>query len=556
MLHDSRFVPHPPDVARRYRAAGYWGSMTIGDEFRAVAAAQPDAEALVTDERRLTYAELDARSDAIAARLAETGLRPGDPVIMQAGNTAETIESFYALLKMGAVPVCTLIPFGHHEIDAIARITGARAHLVQADLPDRDLAAFAAETRDAVPGMELILTIRGAAAGARSMRIDDADAPDGPRARTAPGGDRDPDEIAILQLSGGTTGTPKAIPRLHAEYWYYGRATGQRFGFGPGDRVAHFMPVMHNAGIHMSLFGAHSAGATLVLGSHWEPQYVLDMVSRERITHLATLTTLISSICDDPRYEEATATVRRLSLALPAVPPDLFAKLTAKGTTVCQFFGMGEGFACSAPTDASATMRRETVGYPLSPGDEFRVVDPDTGADVPGGEAGELCVRGPYTLRGYFNAAEHNARAFTRDGFLRTGDLVTVRHIDGQPCLRIEGRHKDLISRGGEKINAAEVEELLLGIRGVAAAALVAMPDARLGERACAFVVPGPLGCPSLTEIRELLRARGVAKFKWPERLETIGELPVTAVGKVSKAQLRAELARRLGPPVSAPANT
>jgi 2,3-dihydroxybenzoate-AMP ligase len=171
--------------------------------------------------------------------------------------------------------------------------------------------------------------------------------------------------------------------------------------------------------------------------------------------------------------------------------------------------------------------------------------------ETPAGAIGELCVRGPYTLRGYFNAAEHNARAFTPDGFLRTGDLVSVRHIDGQPCLRIEGRHKDVISRGGEKINAAEVEELLLRIPGVAAAALVAMPDERLGERACAFVVPGPPGCPSLAEIRELLRAAGVAKFKWPERLETIWELPVTAVGKVSKAQLRCELARRLEQPVA-----
>ena len=550
MLHDRRFVPHPPEFVGRYRAAGYWGSKTIGDEFRAVAAAHPDVDALVTDERRLTFAELDARSDAIAGRLVEAGLRPGDPVIMQAGNTAETIESFYALIKMGAVPVCTLIPFGHHEIDAIARITGARAHLVQADLADRDLAAFAEQTRDAVPGMELILTIRADAAGA--TRIDDV--PDGPSSRPAPGGD--PDEIAILQLSGGTTGTPKAIPRLHAEYWYYGRATGQRFGFRPGDRVAHFMPVMHNAGIHISLFGAHSAGATLVLGDRWEPQYVLDTLARERITHTATLTTLISTICDDPRYEQATARLKRLSLALPAVPPGLFDKLSAKGTTVCQFFGMSEGFACSAPTDASAKMRGQTVGYPLSPGDEFRVLDPDTGVDVPDGEVGELCVRGPYTLRGYFNAAEHNARTFTPDGFLRTGDLVTVRHIDGQPCLRIEGRRKDVISRGGEKINAAEVEELLLRIPGVAAVALVAIPDARLGERACAFVVPGPPGCPSLTEVRELLRAGGVAKFKWPERLETIGELPVTAVGKVSKAQLRAELARRLEQPATAPLAT
>jgi 2,3-dihydroxybenzoate-AMP ligase len=503
-----------------------------------VAAAFPDALALITDERRLTFAELDASSDAVAWRLLEAGLRPGDPVVMQAGNTAETIEAFYGLIKMGAVPVCALIPFGHHEIDAIAEITSARAHLVQADCPGRDLAAFAADVRDRVPGVELIVTIRGDADGA--VRIDGGLAGSGP-----PPDGGDPDRIAILQLSGGTTGTPKAIPRLHAEYWYYGRATGERFGFRSGDRVAHFMPVMHNAGIHIALFGAHSAGATLVLGQTWEPQYVLDTLEREQVTHLGTLTTLVASIGDDPRFETAAKTLKRLSVALPAIPAELFDRLTAKGAQVCQFFGMGEGFACSVPTEASAEMRGQTVGYPLSPDDEFLVLDPETGEPVPDGQVGEMCVRGPYTLRGYFNAAEHNARAFTPDGFLRTGDLVTVRHIDGHACLRIEGRSKDVISRGGEKINAAEVEELMLRIPGIAAAALVAMPDPRLGERACAFVVTGAQASPSLAEVREFLRASGVAKFKWPERLETIGELPVTAVGKVSKAMLRAELARR-----------
>jgi 2,3-dihydroxybenzoate-AMP ligase len=186
------------------------------------------------------------------------------------------------------------------------------------------------------------------------------------------------------------------------------------------------------------------------------------------------------------------------------------------------------------------------VGYPLSPADEFIVLDPETGEPVEPGAVGEMCVRGPYTLRGYYNAAEHNRGAFTPDGFLRTGDLVTVRSIGGHDCLRIEGRHKDLISRGGEKINAGEVEELLQRIPGIAAAALVAMPDDRLGERACAFVVPAAAGCPGLDQVREFLRAAGVAKFKWPERLEIIDDLPLTPVGKVSKAQLRAELAGRL----------
>jgi len=541
---------YPLRDAVRYRAAGYWGTGTIGAELRAAAAAHPAAEALVTDERRLTYADLDARTDAMARLLARAGLHPGDPVLMQAGNTAETVEAFYALIKMGAVPVCTLVPFGHHEIGAIAAITGARAHLVQADLPGRDLVAFAREVRAGVPGMELILTIRGAADG--TLQIDDVPSTDGqpPAGQDqhrdqARGGD--PDAIAVLQLSGGTTGTPKAIPRRHAEYWYYGRATGQRFGYAPGDRVAHFLPLLHNAGIHTALLGAHAAGAALVLGTSWDPAYVLDVLRRERITHLATLTTLITTICDEPGFAAATRYLRRLSLALPAVPAELFGRLSARGLAVCQFYGMSEGFACSAPTGASARMRGETVGYPLSPADEFIVADPETGAEAPAGEAGELCVRGPYTLRGYYNAAGHDARAFTPGGFFRTGDLVTVRHIDGRPCLRIEGRHKDLISRGGEKINVAEVEDLLLRLPAVTAAALVAMPDPRLGERACAFLVTVPGTRPSLAEVREFLHAAGVAKFKWPERLEFIADMPLTPVGKVSKAMLRAELARRLG---------
>lgn len=550
MVDAGKFPGFPAEVAGRYRAEGYWGTLTIGDELRAAAAAHPHIEAVVTDQRRLTYAELDARTDAIAQRLVSLGLQAGDPVILQVGNTAETVEAFYALIKMGAIPVCSLIPFGHHEIDAIAAMTGARAHLVQADVPGRDLVAFAREVRAAVPGLELILTIRGAADGAE--RIDEVPA----RGRARPDfAVHDADAIAVMQLSGGTTGTPKVIPRLHAEYWYNALATARRFGYAAGDRLAHFLPVVHNAGVHAALFAAHSVGATLVLGATWSPPDVLAVLARERVTHLATMTTLISSVCDDPGFEAAAAGLKRLSLAMPAVPGDLFDHLTAKGVSVCQFFGMSEGFVCSVPTDAPVSMRRETVGYPLSPADEFQVLDPDTGVEVPAGAVGELCVRGPYTLRGYHHAAEHNTRAFTADGFLRTGDLVSVVEIDGRACLRLAGRHKDLISRGGEKINAAEIEELLVQMPGVGAAALVAMPDPRLGERPCAFLVTepgaGPKG-PSLAEVRDFMQARGVAKYKWPERLEAIGELPVTAVGKVSKAALREELATRLGQPSGA----
>ncbi len=536
-MDEAKLIRFPAQAVARYRELGYWGQRTIGDEFRKQARRHPQREALVTLERRLTYAELDAASDRVAARLAALGLRQGDAIMLQVGNTAETIEALYGMLKLGAIPVCSLVPFGHHEIDAIARIVAARAHLVQADIPNADLVQFSREVREAVPSVEFTLTIRGDTADAH--RIDA-----GPAGEIPPG-PSDPDSVAVFQLSGGTTGTPKVIPRGHAEYWYYGRATAERFGYTADERLAQFLPIVHNSGMHAGLFAGHSAGATVVLGPTWKADIVVEMLERERVTMLATLTSLMQAAADDRHLVAAIAKLKRVGLAVPAVPPELFDKLTAAGVQVVQFFGMSEGFACSMPTDAPLEMRRETVGYPISPADEFKVVDPESGLPRPDGETGELCVRGPYTLHGYYDAAEHNARAFTPDGFLRTGDLVSVLEVGGQRCLRIEGRHKDLVSRGGEKINASEIEELLLTLPGVRDAALVAAPDARLGERPLAFLVT-ERAAVSLDDVRRLMSARGVARYKWPEFVELIDELPRTPIGKVNKVALRAEARQRL----------
>jgi 2,3-dihydroxybenzoate-AMP ligase len=530
MTRSDKVVAYPADVVERYRREGLWGTRTISGELRAVAERYPDVEALVTAERRVTYAELDARSDAIAARLVHVGLRPGDPVVLQLGNTAEAVEAFYGLIKMGAVPICALVPFGHHEIDAIATIAAARAHLVQTDLPGRDLLAFAHDVRTVVPSLRFTLTVRGG--DESGIRIDDVATPAVP-----PGETRTADDVAVLQLSGGTSGTPKLIPHLHSSYWYYGRATAQRWGYAPGTRIGHFMPVFHNSGLHAGVFAAHSVGATLVLGSVWSPAEVLATLKAERITHLATLTSLVTEICDDPAYPAATRWLRRLSLAIPQVPGELFDRLDTGHAPVCQFFGMSEGFSTSMPTDAPRQMRRETIGFPLSQADELRLINPDTGEPADG-TVGELCVRGPYTVRGYYDAAEYNATAFTPDGFLRTGDLASVIQIDGTACLRLEGRVKDLVSRGGEKINANEIETLLRRHPGVEDAALIGMPDPRLGQRPCVFVVASPAGAPTLEDIRGFLDAAGVARFKWPQRLEIVDAFPRTPVGKVAKRML------------------
>lgn len=255
---------------------------------------------------------------------------------------------------------------------------------------------------------------------------------------------------------------------------------------------------------------------------------------------------LAGSLLDRDDVAAAFGHLRFLSLAGASVSGELFAKLSALGLNVLQHLGMGEGICLAMPIDSPREMRATTVGYPLSELDEVRIVDPETGVEVSIGGTGELMARGPYTIRGYYDAAELNVDAFSQDGFYKTGDLAKVVPIGKNLCYRHVGRLKDLINRGGEKINAEEVELVLAGHPGIRAVALVAMPNERLGERTCAYVVPSGPDSIDLANIRAFLASRDVAKYKWPERLELVDRFPTTLLGKTSKAALRDEIEARL----------
>ncbi|MGY1616587.1 (2,3-dihydroxybenzoyl)adenylate synthase [Geodermatophilus sp. SYSU D00691] len=538
--------PHPPEAVREYRAAGLWGDATIVQEFQRVAAAHPHRDALVTPAGTLTFAELDARTDRIAHGLGGLGLRPGDPVVFQVTNRAEAVLAWYAVLKAGLVPVCALAFHRAHEISQISRLVGAVGHLVDAGAGGFDLVAFGREQAQGHPTLRHLVAL-GAPEGADVVRLEDLGAGTDPAtARSWVDGvqDRiDPDDVAVFQLSGGTTGVPKVIPRLHAEYWYNARAYAGAWGWDATSRVAHLIPLIHNAGIVCGLHGPHSVGGCLVLATP-------DLDRALPLMAAAGTTDVLFGhghygVVDHPAFPAVGPTLRTVVLSGAKVSPGLFGRFEELGLWTGQLFGMGEGLFCVTFPGAPRRARNETVGIPLSPLDEVRVLDPGSEVEVPDGAVGELCARGPYTIRGYFAAPDHDAGAFTSDGFYRTGDLACLTLIDGVRYVSIEGRIKDVINRGGEKVNAEEVEQLLLRHPAIAGAAVVAMPDPRLGERACAFLVArtGPI---TLTDVREHLEALGVAKVKWPERLEWVDELPRTLVGKLDKKRLREEIARRL----------
>jgi 2,3-dihydroxybenzoate-AMP ligase len=541
-----RVTPYPAAAVARYRGAGAWGSRPIAAEFRAVAGRVPDREAVVAAEGRLTFRELDEQADRLALGLAELGLRPGQAVVLQIGNRLLSVVAWYGLLKAGLIPVCSLTAHRAHEIGAVSRKTAAVAHLVEAGTGRFDLAAFAREQRAGHPTLRCVLTL-GAPAGPRpaadEARIEDlieqADPAVARKVVDAIQARIDPDDVAVFQLSGGTTGVPKVIPRLHAEYWYNARAYAAASGWNETTRNGHLIPVVHNAGIVCGLHAPHSAGGCLLLTTA-DLDQALPLLAAERATDVLFGHGHYGASAH-PFFSQLVPSLRRIVLSGAKVPLRLFDALERQGLWTGQLFGMGEGLLTLSSAAAPREARLTTVGTPISELDEFRVLDPSSEREVPDGEVGELACRGPYTLRGYFDAPEVNRTAFTSDGFYRTGDLVTAVWFGQQRSISVEGRLKDIINRGGEKISAEEVEVLLLRHPGIAAAAVVAMPDERLGERSCAYLVAaGPE--LELAEIQAHLDGLGVAKFKWPERLEWLAALPETAVGKLDKKKLQNEI--------------
>jgi non-ribosomal peptide synthetase component E (peptide arylation enzyme) len=545
-------VPYPEEFAERYRSAGVWGGRTIPQELRAMAQARPGENAMATPTDTLTYAQLDEQTDRIAIGLRDLGLVPGERVLLQFTNTPWAVLAWYGLLKAGLVPVATLAQHRHHEIAEISRQTEPAAHLIQADFPGHDLLALAREIAAGQPSLRVLLTLNadpapeGAVALESLLTAGPEDTAEAQRIVDEIQQGVDPDSVAAMQLSGGTTSVPKVIPRLHAEYWFNARAYAEAIGLGPGRAVAHLLPVVHNAGIVCGVHAAHSTGACFALSPH-DAEGMKALARQVPLTHMMIPPPIAKHILEDPDLREALQTLTSAIWVLGRLNDPVIASFETDTCRIVQMFGMGEGLCLVTPRDAPVELRHRAVGTTICDLDEVRVYAPGTETEVAVGEPGELCCRGPYTIRGYYRSPERNAEAFTADGFYRTGDIVIELEHEGARYFVLEDRLKDVINRGGEKVNAAEVEGLLIRHPAIERAALVAMPDERLGERACAFlVVREGQEAPSIPDLQEYLHGLGVAKYKSPERIEVRPDLPYTNVDKVNKVVLRAEIAALL----------
>jgi 2,3-dihydroxybenzoate-AMP ligase len=529
------FSPWPQDRARRYRDKGYWLDKPLTRILIERCASQPDATAILCGERQFSYADLDRLSSNLASRLVMHGLAKGDTALVQLPNVAEFYVVFFALLKAGIAPLNALYSHRQHELGAFSRqispklVIASREHPVFQDNGFIDVLS----THEQPP--EILLMHAGRPDDSRLIQwMETPCTSDKGYSPSAP------DQVAFFQLSGGSTGTPKLIPRTHNDYDYSIRASADICGLTAATRLLCALPAAHNFMLSSpGALGVLHAGGCVVMAPNPEPLNCFSIIHQHAVTMAALVPSAVTLwLQAAPNHPEKLQTLQLLQVGGASFAESLARQVPSiLGCRLQQVFGMAEGLVNYTRLDDPDEQIFTTQGRAISPDDEIKIVD-EEGLPVPDGEPGMLATRGPYTFCGYYRSPEHNAKAFDEEGYYYSGDLV-VRMPNGN--LRVVGRVKDQINRGGEKIASEEVESLLVMHPDVTYAALVAVPDQGLGEKSCAFIVSCNSSLKS-SALRRHLMSLGVAEYKLPDHIQLIDVMPLTPMGKIDKKLLRQTL--------------
>ncbi|EJU9788060.1 TPA: (2,3-dihydroxybenzoyl)adenylate synthase [Vibrio vulnificus] len=521
------FVRKPSVQSEQYQAANLWRNSPLWQILHQGVEHHPDSIAVTDNHTSLSYLELASRVDRIAAGLREEGLVCGDSVVLQLANTLDFLVVFFALQRLGVVPVLALPAHGLVEIRHFMQLSEAKVYIGSNHEKDDKALAIATQLQ-----AELSVSIRCYISGhcGQFSPLPECGAGDFTPAMV------DPEHPALFLVSGGTTGLPKLIPRTHNDYLFNVEQCAKASEISAQDVYLAVLPVAHNFTLGCpGILGVLNAGGKVVLTTNPSPDHCFELIEKQRITATALVPALAQLWTEATQWESTD----RSSLRLMQVGgsklaySDALEMQNAFPNALQQVFGMAEGLiACTRLGDDKEIIATRQ-GRPVSEWDEVLVVD-DQGKPVAVGEEGELLTRGPYTLSGYYRAPEHNLRAFTDEGYYRSGDRVVV---DANGYFTVTGRIKDVIIRAGENIAADELEELLLSHPQIAQVAVFPLPDAHLGEKiAVAAVIRGPE--IMLRDIRQFLQTKEIAAFKLPDELFAVKSLPKTAVGKIDKKRI------------------
>lgn len=516
-------------LADEYEQNGYWEPLTLGQHLRIWGQKYKKHTAIVDKSKRMTYDELDQRADELAIGFHQIGIRPGNRVLLQLPNSTNFIVSCFALFRLGSIPTLSMMANGTTDIDAFCTLAEPVAYITVNKFLGFDYYALAQKMKSQHRCLKHIII--------------DSESSDADYELNSLGGTSTVDlfpphyrDTALLLLSGGTTGAPKLIPRTHADYAYNAKASAKRCKLNFKSVYLAALPIAHNFPLACpGILGTLSVGGTVVLSRTPNYDETFPLIANERVTITSLVPPLVNIWLQACEWENSDlSSLSILQVGGSPLEDSVATKIKpVLGCQLQQVFGMAEGLLCFTELDAPDSVVLHTQGKPLSADDEIKIVD-ENGVDVHPGNLGELLVRGPYTIRGYYRAPEQNKHSFTHDGFYKSGDKV---RITPEGNFQVFGRLKDQINRAGEKIDATEIETHLRSHPAIQEASLVPLPDEHLGERSCAFII-----CPSvdlsLNDIRKFLLKLGVSPYKVPDQLELIEEWPLTSFSKIDKRKL------------------
>ena len=529
----------PPELERRYEGEGWWTDETLGAMVARQLASYPGSPVAIWSRSRPwqgSYVDLDAEARSIVTLLRERGVEPGETVAFQLPNWREAVVSFAALALGGYVLVPIVHIYGRKEVAFILRESGASAYvspwsygpveygaIVDNHAPASLRVHVVVGEDEAPPARDGLARVAWEECAARTPAVGLPDVRS--------------DQIAVVAYTSGTTSDPKGV--IHDHRTLLAELRHMAPYMTPGEPKLMGSPVTHATGMLGAVLGPLVTGQAMHLIDRWDPGHALEVMLEAGIGGGSGASVFLSSLLDHPDFtSQHAALMTRVGLGGAPVPVALGERAASLGIRIIRSYGSTEHPSTTGcQYDDPADRRHRTDGRALE-GVELRLVD-EEGADVAAGRPGEILSRGPDLCLGYTDPAL-TAAVFDEDGWYRTGDVGV---LDEDGYLTITDRVKDVIIRGGENVSAAEVEGALQHLPGVAEVAVVAAPDERLGEHACAIVRMQPGAEPvTLDDVTRHLAEVGLARQKWPEDLRLVDDFPRTASGKIRKVDLRARL--------------
>ena len=541
------FPGYQKEDAEKYNKYRWWLGITLGDMFDKATDLYPQREALVDDNTSLTYSQLKDRVDRLAIALIKLGIEKQDRVLLQLPNWSEFVYAYFALQKIGAIVVLLVPRHSQTEINHLCHLTGATAWILPEQYHKINYIPIIDNVLPENPELKHVILVRrkeGDRFPSLEKLIWNAELSEDNIRELA---DRraDPVEVAHMGPTGGTTGLSKVVPRTHNDLICNIEYKARAWELNNSDICLAVTPAGHDMTFTVAICGTIFTFCKLVLLDSTLPEDFCGAVQREKVTCSVMAPALAMRVVNFEGLKDYDmSSLVKVHVGGAPSPPDLIRSGYEKvGYKHINGFGGTEGHSCMTRLDYDLDALCNAAGKPTCPYEKYKIIDQNEN-ELPLNTDGELACKGPGIFAGYFNAPKENSKAFTKDGFFKTGDLATM---DDSGKIKITGRIKDIILRGGENIIPAEIERLIIAHTGVEAVSVIGMPDKELGERICAYIKPAPGAKPSFNDIISFLKGKGASVLQLPERIEFIDAIPLTKVGKADRKVLREDIKKRLG---------